>query len=262
MPVMVIAEVVGQTPQGYDAMLARVGAALRQAPGFVMHMAHATEGGCRVVEVWRAREDATRFFADHIAPHLPQGVRPKLSFQPLHSLVSPGGSEEAVHGLVRRSEEANAALMRGDVGHYRTLIELTDDFTLMSPFGGAPTRACELTEERWEAMGRFFRNGVFEQEVVATYGSADMVVLALIERQTVEVGGLPAQDWPLRVTLVYRRDGVEWRLAHRHADPLAGGVTLERAAALARSEAGKALIAARRRACGQGARPPAPVDDR
>ena len=90
-----------------------------------------------------------------------------------------------------------------------------------------------MTSERWEAMGRFFRNGSFEQEVVQAYGTADMVVLAVIERCHVEVGGLPAQDWALRVTLVYRRDGSGWRLAHRHADPLANGISLEQAAALA-----------------------------
>ena len=146
--------------------------------------------------------------------------------------------ERAVAELVRRSAEANAALMRGDIAGHRAAITLADDFTLMSPFGGAPTHASELTEERWQAMGRFFRNGVFAQEVVQAYGTADMVVLALIERQTVEVGGLPAQDWPLRVTLVYRRESNgDWRLAHRHADPLAGGITLDRAAALARGDA-------------------------
>jgi ketosteroid isomerase-like protein len=145
--------------------------------------------------------------------------------------------DQAVAGLVRRSADANAALMRGDVGRYRALIKLADDFTLMSPFGGTPTRGSDMTGERWEAMGRFFRNGVFEQDVVQVYGSADMVVLALIERQTVEVGGLPAQSWSLRVTLVYRRDGTEWHLAHRHADPLVGGVSLAHAAALARGEA-------------------------
>jgi ketosteroid isomerase-like protein len=236
MPVMIISEVSGQTPQGYDAMLALVGGALRQAPGFVMHMAHPTEGGWRIVEVWQSKEDATRFFATHIAPNLPDGVRPKLSFHLLHSLVSPGQADQGVAELIRRSAEANAALMRGDVGRHRTLVELTDDFTLMSPFGGPPSHASDITEERWEAMGRFFRNGVFEQEVVQAYGSADMVVLALIERQTVEVGGLPAQEWPLRVTLVYRREGADWRLAHRHADPLARGITLTQAAALARGE--------------------------
>ena len=144
--------------------------------------------------------------------------------------------DQVVAGLIWRSAESNTALMRGDVRRYRELVKHTADFTLMSPFGGKPTRGSEMTNDRWEAMGRFFRNGVFEQDIVQVYGSADMVVLALIERQTVEVGGLPAQSWPLRVTLVYRREGAEWRLAHRHADPLVGGISLDHAAALARGE--------------------------
>ena len=155
------------------------------------------------------------------------------------SFAGPGpAAGEDVARLIEMSAAANTALMRGDVGTYRALVSYTDDFTLMSPFGGEPTRASELTDERMEAMGRFFRNGTFAQEVVQAYATADLVVLALIERQNVEVGGLPAQDWPLRVTLVYRREGSEWRLAHRHADPLVEGVSLERAAEIARGERG------------------------
>jgi len=143
-------------------------------------------------------------------------------------------ADKEVAELIQRSAESNSALMRGDIDKYRALITLTDDFTLMSPFGGAPTRGSEVTSERLEAMGRFFRNGTLKLEVIQSYGSADMVVLAVIERARVEVGGLPAQDWPLRVTLVYRREGSEWRLAHRHADPLVQGISLEQAAAIAR----------------------------
>ncbi len=140
--------------------------------------------------------------------------------------------DATVAELIKRSAQSNAALMRGDVDKYRALVTYSNDFTLMSPFGGEPSRAAEYTVERIERMGRFFRNGTFAQEVVQAYGSADMVVLALIERQNVEVGGLPAQDWSLRVTLVYRREGSEWRLAHRHADPLVEGISLEQAARL------------------------------
>ncbi|MBB4226300.1 YybH family protein [Rhizobium mongolense] len=143
---------------------------------------------------------------------------------------------EAIAELVRQSAEANTALMRGDIDGYRALNPHTDDYVLMSPFGGTPTHGSQMTDERWESVGRFFRNGTFEQEVVETYGSVDMAVLVIIERCHVEVGGLPSQDWPLRVTLVYCREGVEWRLAHRHADPLVNGVSLEQAAALARGE--------------------------
>jgi ketosteroid isomerase-like protein len=86
-------------------------------------------------------------------------------------------------------------------------------------------------------IGKFFKNGKLEQELVHAYSSPDMVVLATIERAHVEVGGLPAQDWTLRVTLVYRREGSEWRLAHRHADPLgARTISLTESAALARGD--------------------------
>jgi ketosteroid isomerase-like protein len=139
--------------------------------------------------------------------------------------------------LIERSAEANAALMRGDVDRYRALVPISADFTLMSPFGGAPSHGSQLTDERWEAMRRFFRNGTLQQELVQSYATADMIVLATIERACVEVGGMPAQDWALRVTLVYRRAGTGWQLVHRHADPLVAGVSVEQAAALARREA-------------------------
>ncbi len=158
-------------------------------------------------------------------------------------LAAPGASlaisacaKRAAEDLVQLSFASNTVLMRGDIDRYRALISYTDDFTLMSPFGGTPTHGRDMTGEAWERMGRFFRNGTFAQEVVQSYATDDMVVLAIVERCTVEIGGLPAQEWPLRVTLVYRRDGSEWRLAHRHADPLVVGVSHATAAALARGE--------------------------
>jgi len=145
-------------------------------------------------------------------------------------------ANDAANELLVRSAESNSALMRGDIDRYRALNPYSDDFTLMSPFGGPPTHARDLTSERWAAMGRFFRKGTFSQEVVQAYGTAEMVTLAIIEHCNVEVGDLPAQHWPLRVTLVYRRDGAAWRLVHRHADPLVVGVTHATAAALARGD--------------------------
>lgn len=145
-----------------------------------------------------------------------------------------GQADTAASDLARISEEANAALMRGDVAIYRALVPRTQDFTLMSPFGGTPSREADITEKIWDGISRFFRNGTLKQEIVQTYAGTDMIVLAVIERAHVEVGGLPAQDWALRVTLVYRRAGRRWLLAHRHADPLGHAVTLQQSAALAR----------------------------
>jgi len=88
MAVLITADVQGQTPQGYEAMLAKLEGELKKAPGFVLQTAHAIDGGWRVIEVWKSKEDANRFFAKHVAPNLPPGIRPKLSHQELHSIVT------------------------------------------------------------------------------------------------------------------------------------------------------------------------------
>jgi quinol monooxygenase YgiN len=87
MAVMVIAEVQGQTEPGYDGMLELLGGSLRQAEGFVLHTAHAVEGGWRIIEVWQSKDAANGFFAKKVAPNLPPGIHPKRSVQELHSLL-------------------------------------------------------------------------------------------------------------------------------------------------------------------------------
>ena len=79
-----------------------------------------------------------------------------------------------------------------------------------------------------------FRGGEADLELVQSHASGDMAVLVAIERQHGEVGGMPDQDWSLRVTLVFRREGPGWRLVHRHADPLVHAISMEHMAALAR----------------------------
>jgi len=145
-----------------------------------------------------------------------------------------GAPDQDVAALVHRSADANKALVRGDIDGYLALIQHSKDYTLMNPFGGAPTRGFVDSPERRAAMATFFEHGTLDQEVVATHASGDLVVLVTVERVRAEVGGLPEQDWSLRVTQVFRLDGSGWQLVHRHADPLVKGITLEQAAALAR----------------------------
>jgi ketosteroid isomerase-like protein len=142
-------------------------------------------------------------------------------------------SHEELAELVRRTEEATSAFMRGDMDGYLALTPHARGFTLMNPFGGPPARYEDRTESL-RAAASYFRAGDAKLEVAETHVWDDTVVLVMIERQHGEVGGLPDQDWPLRVTQIYRRDGPDWLLVHRHADPLVHAVGLEQAAALAR----------------------------
>jgi ketosteroid isomerase-like protein len=144
-------------------------------------------------------------------------------------------SNEELAELVRRTEEATSAFMRGDMDRYIALTPHARGFTLMNPLGGPPTRYEDRTESLRAAAG-YFKAGEAKLELADAHVWDDTVVLVMIERQHGQVGGLPDQDWPLRVTQVYRRDGSDWQLVHRHADPLVHAVEVEQAAALARGQ--------------------------
>ena len=135
--------------------------------------------------------------------------------------------------LIRRTEEATSAFMRGDMEGYLALTPHARGYTLMNPLGGPLARYQDRSESLREAAG-YSKAGEAKLELEYAHVWGDTVVLVMIERQHGEVGGLPDQDWPLRVTQVYRRDGSGWQLVHRHADPLARTIDLEEAAALAR----------------------------
>jgi len=138
--------------------------------------------------------------------------------------------------LTQRTADANAALVRGDIEGYLALTDHAQDFTLMAPFGGKPTHGFDMSSEHRAAVERFFKAGTLQQEVVATYDSRDLVALVTIERVHAQVGGLPEQDWALRVTQVFRREESGWQLVHRHADPLANGISLQQAATITRGQ--------------------------
>jgi ketosteroid isomerase-like protein len=146
-------------------------------------------------------------------------------------------TEQELAELVGRTAEAASALIRGDARSYFTLVKHADDFTLMSPYGGDPSRGFDDSDEAVEALAQFFRSGKATLDVVASYASGDLAVLALIEHQHGEIGDLPEQDLSLRVTLVFRRTAEsEWQLVHRHADPLVHGIGLEQLATLLRGD--------------------------
>lgn len=144
--------------------------------------------------------------------------------------------DEAAH-LMRRASDANDAFIAGEMRRWYDLVTpISDDFTLMSPFGGEPSHGFDGSAARLDAMARRFTGGEATFELVQSYATPDMVVLAYIERQRAVVGGLPEQDWSLRVTAVWARRAGEWHLVHRHADPLTHGRAIAQTAVIARGD--------------------------
>ena len=109
--------------------------------------------------------------------------------------------------LIDRWSTAAQAYMDGDLRTYAALAAHASDYTLLRPDGGDPRRGFDSSDEAVEWTARVFRGGTVELDVFQTYASGDLAVLVAVERQHGRVGELPAQDWSLRLTLVFRRDG-------------------------------------------------------
>lgn len=139
-----------------------------------------------------------------------------------------------VSGLVTDVEDAAKAYIRGDMDAYLALISHDDDYTLMPPLGGPTVHGFDSSAESVAQRRRFFTGGEARVELEQSYVSGDLAVLVAAERQHGQVGGLPDQDWSLRVTLVFRRAEPGWQLVHRHAEPLVRPISFEQTAALAR----------------------------
>jgi ketosteroid isomerase-like protein len=138
--------------------------------------------------------------------------------------------------LIGRWSEAAQRYIDGDLRAYAAIARHAEDYTLLPPVGGDARAGFDGSDDAVEWTARNFRGGRAELEVVQTYTSGDLAVLVAVERQVGTFGDLPAQDWSLRLTLVFRREGTDWRLVHRHADPLVRPVTPELFAEIARGD--------------------------
>ena len=145
-------------------------------------------------------------------------------------------SEQDITALIARWSEAAQLYMDGDLRAYAAIARHAEDYTLLPPNGGDARSGFDGSDDAVEWTARTFRGGQAELVVFKTYRSGDLAVLVAVERQVGTVGDLPPQDWSLRITLVFRREGADWRLVHRHADPLVRPVNPELFAAIARGD--------------------------
>ena len=112
---------------------------------------------------------------------------------------------------------------RGDPAPVKALYSHRDDAVLANPFVGPPVRGSERIWEALDFASSRFRDGTFTRsDTVAEYVSDDLAVLMEMESWTVKFSGKQDLDsFDLRVTTTFRREGDDWKLIHRHADPIA-----------------------------------------
>lgn len=141
--------------------------------------------------------------------------------------------EEFLADMLPKQLDAERAIHDGNVEPRMALWTRQDPVTVlgarMSGSGWADVEPMFRTVASWFTDARDYRF-----ELVAAGASGDLAYTVGYEHIQVEEGGEP-RTFTLRATHVYRREGGEWRIVHRHADvppaedtPLAG--TLSQAA--------------------------------
>jgi hypothetical protein len=59
------------------------------AEGLLLHVAYPTDQGFDLTEVWESKEQANDWFANNVAPALPEGITPRRTFRELYNVITP-----------------------------------------------------------------------------------------------------------------------------------------------------------------------------
>ncbi len=122
--------------------------------------------------------------------------------------------------VIADSDSANIELLHGEATPLKQLYSHNDDVTVLGGFGGV--------EQGWAKVGprldwaaSQFVGGSYERKTLSMVEGTDLAYTVSIEANRVrETGKSEETRLDLRVTQIFRRERGQWRLVHRHADPL------------------------------------------
>jgi ketosteroid isomerase-like protein len=128
---------------------------------------------------------------------------------------------DAFERAIEASHQALDEIAKGDPSAYFELYSNRGDATLANPFG-PPARGQSEIEEAGRRAASNYRDGrAVEFETFAKCVTADLAYILEIERFEAKVGGSDeVTPVALRTTSIFRREDGEWKLVHRHADPI------------------------------------------
>jgi ketosteroid isomerase-like protein len=115
---------------------------------------------------------------------------------------------------------AQAQFAEGRAGAFQALWSPAEDVTIFGAFGGCES-GWSAIQPRLAWAASQFRDGRWEYEPIAAMFGSEIGYTVGLERTAALIGGdTSPTTQELRVTHVFRREADQWRIVHRHADPL------------------------------------------
>jgi ketosteroid isomerase-like protein len=123
--------------------------------------------------------------------------------------------------VVEQNHAAADEFVRGNNKPLEQLYSRRDDVTLGNPFGPF-VRGFDKVAEKMERAATYYRDGrAIGFDLVAKEVSKDLAFVVEVERLSSKVGDSEEETLvSLRVTSIFRKEAGEWKLLHRHADPI------------------------------------------
>ncbi|HJR88451.1 MAG TPA: nuclear transport factor 2 family protein, partial [Acidimicrobiia bacterium] len=122
---------------------------------------------------------------------------------------------------INRSHQAVDAFVTGDPTPLGMLYSRRDDSTLANPFG-PPARGWKNIAETMDRAAAGFREGeAIGFDRISQVSTSDLGYVVEIERFRSKLGGADEfTEFALRVTTILRLEEGDWKIVHRHADPI------------------------------------------
>lgn len=122
--------------------------------------------------------------------------------------------------VIEQFQAAATAFAQGDPEPVKALFSHAEDVTLANPFGPAVRGWDKVSAALDYASSRFSDGHVSEFNNVASYLGAELATYLDTERWHARVGGGELAEFELRVTTTFRNEDGDWKIVHRHADPI------------------------------------------
>jgi len=121
---------------------------------------------------------------------------------------------------IQRMRAATADFINGETAAWKAMCSHRADATIFGGWGGHE-RGWEQLGPRYDWAAARFAGGEVAFEEISRVATPDLAYTVHFERMRVRLaGGDEIVPVNLRVSHLYRREEGEWKLTHRHADPL------------------------------------------
>ena len=141
---------------------------------------------------------------------------------PTPEIADATSAAKRLDDLIERYHRALDELSRGDPEPAKALWAETEDLVLSNPFGPPSRGRQAVLDGLDDVAGRMSDGKVTGVDEVARYSSDELATIIEVEHWSARIGGRESvEPFELRVTTTFRHNNAEWKVVHRHADPIA-----------------------------------------